>query len=622
MEMSNRVIAQNEEFVLTGDSLAEGSLAVWSADGLHLESNFIPAALQWALENRGDSTLRLSLGSTWEGATHEIEPRFNSGEPLLDALWQMSLDHIAGSESLAGGFNTYDDRSSTLCSIYLSLATLNPSLAKTTLRRMVKDGIVVQSDGTWPVCLDRLAWATAAWEIYVATGDKTWLQYALNVTEATIAQDFDVMMDTHAGLLRGGRLAPYLSGDFYAPCMDAQDVAASINLSVNAIALHALEVADKMQEELDIEPTHGEAITHLRDAINQRLWNESRGSYAGYCHEMSWPANAPVADNRAQAFAVLWDLASDDRAQTLIARTPTTHRGITAFFPTFKVTEPCLEYTSWAQVQALWNIAAAEVGNEHALRRGWAALMRSQVLYQRLHATLQGQQVNYLGTSASEAAMVLRVLFGLNFTPEGIEFHPLVPACLPSNKTLLGFRYRDAQLDFTITGTGRSLRRVSLDGTPLEGGFLPGDIKGHHNVLIEMQESTGATQQVTLSRSSRPLMARQLPWPHDSVAAVQFTDSIMSDTLSATFTLEHSGKYWLVADYQTLLGCTVMTVDANGHRQGTLVLPRTHGDSTRHSIPLRVDLLKGDNEITIKLYRSVNRQSTIISRMQLHRHSP
>jgi len=67
-------------------------------------------------------------------------------------------------------------------SIILSMAHLQPEVAmKSLLRKVNKKKRIIQDTGTggaYPCSTDRMIWATAAWEIYKATGDKDWLQQA------------------------------------------------------------------------------------------------------------------------------------------------------------------------------------------------------------------------------------------------------------------------------------------------------------------------------------------------------------------------------------------------------------------------------------------------------------
>ncbi|WP_221935993.1 hypothetical protein, partial [Klebsiella pneumoniae] len=118
----------------------------------------------------------------------------------------------------------------------------------------------------------------------------------------------------------------------------------------------------------------------------------------------------------------------------------------------------------WPFVQAYWNLAAAKVKNMEAFTTGLGAIYRSAALfgthkelYVSSNGDYRGTAVNsdaQLWSATGSAAMIYRVIAGMEFGVDGIEFAPFVPAALTGDKTISGFRYRDAMLNITIKGTG------------------------------------------------------------------------------------------------------------------------------------------------------------------------
>jgi hypothetical protein len=109
--------------------------------------------------------------------------------------------------------------------------------------------------------------------------------------------------------------------------------------------------------------------------------------------------------------------------------------------------------------------------------------------------------VDELGTSASNAAMILRVLLGMKFKPEGIEFEPIVPVGMPGKKAYKGLNYRKAVLDFTVNGVGNDIASITDNGKVLESAFLPNDIEGHHHIVITLKQGKRHSQKVTIHRN-------------------------------------------------------------------------------------------------------------------------
>ncbi len=668
-KMSDRVIAQNQEYCVTGDSVIEGNIVVHAVSPQELSSNVnLNSAERLVQRLAGTDTMPycLSSGGQANFAPHSQYPTYQSQQTLIDALYNLSVGDIVSNYSQAGGFNSHQDHSSLYASIYLSLAVLDPARAMATLRSQVEDGLVMQHEGTWPVCDDRQSWPIAAWEVYCATGDLQWLNEAYHITLNTIDEELDVQHDATLGLMHGGQLNRYASGNFYPAWADAVALTEVETMINNVLAVRAMEVANLMAEELGEAQPYEQEAQHLREQVNQRLWDESRGRYCAYLLGRVQPMQSPLTDNMAQALAVLWNLADDDRSTTLVESTPTGHLGIAPTYPAPTI-EPYLENASWTLTQACWNLACASVGNEHALRRGLAALYRAQALYQPQHIAIEGRPINSVASAASNVGMVLRVLAGIRLMPDGIEFSPMVPSCLPGNKTLLNLRYRNATLDITIVGTGDDISLMTLDGQTIEGNYLTGDIEGHHNLLIKLQTGKSPSQHVTLATTAQLPATPVVVWQGDSavitpwnvtlahklvingVRSYSLSDSTFSlpplppvaevcvvtanrygyslpsrptllssnpaimvpladstlqaDTLSTHVRVEHAGHYLMSADYSIGTGCDIMLVEANGHQQGVLYLPATGAPGHRSSGLTTVQLLRGDNLLTLRRYR-------------------
>ena len=111
-------------------------------------------------------------------------PQYQSAHVLIDALYNLSLEEMEKAVEPDSTFRTGARWSGVWTrnisySIILSMAILQPEVAKKSLMRKVKNGHIIQDTGTggsYPVSTDRIIWATAAWEIYKVTGDLNWLR--------------------------------------------------------------------------------------------------------------------------------------------------------------------------------------------------------------------------------------------------------------------------------------------------------------------------------------------------------------------------------------------------------------------------------------------------------------
>lgn len=502
-EMSNRVIVQNELFTITGDSVIEGRFYACAPKPDRIESNISVSYLDSLYRQVDTTRVRFVQGKPWRmhKSRPAMIPEYKSKQPLIDALYKMSSDFVADAVDKSGRFAPSQNNYSRLyCSIFLSLAAIKPHQSMATLRAIVdRDSIIMQREGQWPVVSDHIGWATAAWEVYKTTGDREWLAYSCRVLQKTLDINRQVLFDHETGLVHGaGYTSSRPLGVRRMTWMGYNDLFACMSLGNNILTGNAYAILADMCDELGIENNYQKDAQRIKDAINQHLWNEEKGFYSSFLYGMAYPKQSPLTDNTAQAMCVLWGIADDNRAENLISSTPVSNQGVSISYPTANPIEPYLAHSSWATTQALWNLAAAYVGNENALRHGLGAIYRAQALYQSRNIHMQDIEIDNLGTSASNIAMVLRVLVGMNFGPEGIEFTPFVPACMPGKKTFKGLNYRRAVLDVTVLGTGNDVESITDNGKSLESAFLPNDIEGNHVIVITLKENRHSSQRVTI----------------------------------------------------------------------------------------------------------------------------
>ena len=581
-EMSGRVIVQNEAFTLTGDSVVEDSVfarAVPSRD--FIETNMTMARLDSLYHHVDTARVRFVHGRPWKMREPRpaVMPEYDSSQPLVDALYRMSADYMTDAIDGSGRFAVSQSNYSRLyCSIFLSLAALKPHQSMATLRAMVdRDSIIMQREGQWPVVSDHIGWATAAWEVYKITGDKKWLAFCKHVIEKTLSINQAVLVDQRTGLIHGaGYTSAKPLGVRRMTWMGYNDLFACMSLGNNILTAHAYWVLAEMCEELGIESDYMREALRIKDAINQHLWNEDKGFYSSFLYGMAMPRQAPLTDNTSQAMCVLWNIADDNRAENLIAYTPVSDYGVNVTYPPGNAIEPYLANSSWATTQALWNLAATMVGNENALRRGLGALYRAQAFYQSRGIHLRDVETDMLGTSASNAAMILHVLVGMSFTPEGIEFSPLVPAGMPGKKTFSGFNYRRAVLDFTVEGTGSEIISITMDGKELESPFIPNDIEGRHLIAITLQPAARrASQSVSIQKGEIYLpMTPVITWNGD-------TGHIMDFVAGTPYRLSMNGELSELTDSVFVLpkveGLTEFSVEIEGRNvNGFMSRPLLH----------------------------------------------
>ena len=456
----------------------------------------------------------------WKGSgENKTFPKVHTADVLADALYNMAVETIDRAD-----FSLMNLSELSLASL-LVLAEAKPELCMQLLRSKVEGGMICQDlNGrfTFPVVNDRLIWACAAWQVYLATGNRRWLKYAHKVILATVEQIEQVSLCQTMHLVHG--CDSYSSPELQYPrWMQPTDYYESLRLSTNAIYARCLYVLSLIDEELFLDSEqHYLAYKRVKDSINQTMWNESLGRYSSFLIDEVFARQSNVSCNLAQAACVLFDIADDDRATTLVARTPFYLTGIPTIYPS-RHSAPMGNQAAF--VQGLWNLAAAHADNQMALRYGLAALYR-WAAFNGFGGAAASPQHNLLAACAV-AAMSLKITAGITLSPEGIEFNPCVPDCFAGSKTISSIRYRGATFNLTIVGTGSAIKSFVVDGKPQNTNFLHSDVTGEHNITITLEApAQPATQHVNISQPAICPFTPELQWTGDSARIVNFNSNL------------------------------------------------------------------------------------------------
>lgn len=432
-------------------------------------------------------------------------PHLESSYPLLDAVYQLSLSELKRNRRSDGAFDTgakwggvwtRDLSYSTI----LSLAAVDPEAVRASLLKKVKRDRIVQDTGTggsWPVSSDRVLWSVAAWELYLSTGDKSWLRQSYQITKNSILDDENVVFDSITGLAHGETTFLDWREQTYPRWMQPADIYQSQALSTNAIYYRCYRILALMAGELG-EPSAdwNSKADRLRSAIQKNFWNGKTGYYGQYLYGRNFLSLSERADGIGNTLAILFDVAEPQQQDKILGAMPYLPYGLPTVFPQSPNLPPYHNQSIWPFVQDLWNLAAAKRENTAMLLQGMAGSYRAVALFLTNKENFvadtgspDGTVINsdrQLWSIAGTLAMTYRTLFGMEFSPEGLRFHPVVPSPLSGTKKLTNFHYRNAVLSIEVRGSGSHIRQATMDGKPC----LPevkSDLNGSHQIVLEME---------------------------------------------------------------------------------------------------------------------------------------
>ena len=238
----------------------------------------------------------------------------------------------------------------------------------------------------------------------------------------------------------------------------------------------------------------------LRENINNRLWLEDKGYYGQYLYGSRYRSLSPRSEALGEAFTVLFDIAGDERKNKVLMNTPVTPFGITCIFPQIPGIPPYHNNGIWPFVQAFWTLANADNKNTEAVEEGLASIIRPAALFLTNKENFVAENGDFAGTEvnsdrqlwsvAAMLAMYHRVLIGISFEAERMEFSPVIPESFRGTHSLRNFRYRNGTYNITVKGWGDGISTFKIDGNESPDNFIPATMTGNHTVEIIMNGKT------------------------------------------------------------------------------------------------------------------------------------
>ncbi|MEL7220751.1 MAG: glycogen debranching protein, partial [Bacteroidota bacterium] len=317
-------------------------------------------------------------------------PQYRSDQPIVDALFNLSLEeaimNIEPDSTLRtgakwGGVWTRD----VSYSILLAFSYHEPEVSKISLRRKVKRGRIVQdtgSGGAWPVSSDRTTWVLAAWEIYKATGEQAWLDEVYPIIKNTLEDDYKTIYDARTGMYSGESSFLDWREQTYPKWMSNMDIYVSHNLGTNVVHYQAHRILAQMaQLKGEASGIYEQRAAAIKKGINDYLWLKDEGYYAQYLYGRQELMVSPRYEALGEALAILFEVADEKRAKSIVSRSPLTTYGATCIYPQIPGIPPYHNNGIWPFVQSYWNWATAKTGNEAVLNHGLASVYRAAGLF-------------------------------------------------------------------------------------------------------------------------------------------------------------------------------------------------------------------------------------------------
>ncbi|MBQ2943761.1 MAG: starch-binding protein [Ruminococcus sp.] len=515
-------VSDRQDYTLFANGLTEDDSRVIANTGDHILTSETGSDRDWYYEY-------LSMGGA---------PSFSApNTPLAEAAYNLTMDEIFKSinhdETFGDVFYTGTNwhkvwTRDTALSMQYILSWMFPEISTNCANAKVvgKDGnLTFEEDtgtgGSYPVSTDRIIMMLAVWETYLADGNEETLEYFYEVASNTIKQDYTVVYDKEAGLFRGETCGLDHRDKTYGDWTGEDDQNGIVNIaeskaaSTNIIYCQAMKILSEAATILGKDEAESKAwadlAADLEEAISTRLWHEDLGTYASWEYP-DW-MGSPLAykqDVLANGYAVWYNIGGQEKADSIMENHTLVPFGANTVYPQ-KNAQRWTDYKYhdsgvWPGWEALLMIGAVNNANENNLlaEEIWNSCIRGAVACltnyevidyetgEGLHSTQQ------LWSVAATMAGYYRVLFGMEYTTDGITFDPYVPDWMEGPFYINEYKYRDAVINMELHGKGDTVESIYVNDEQVANDYvLPTDAQGEYYIVINLKDS-GAEDKINL----------------------------------------------------------------------------------------------------------------------------
>ena len=563
---ADEVIISTDAYTWRGDTIIQGEYRAWAPNVEQIVSTY-----------HAQPGYYMGIDSEWRRQNDlSSYPVLTTPNRLHTAIYNLGLDEMVNAVEpdttlrtgkAWGGVWTRD----VSYSIILSMAYMQPLASQVSLMQKVNaNGRIIQdtgSGGAWPVSSDRMIWAVAAYEIYKVTGDRQWLEYIYPVIKNSLFDDLEVIADDN-GLVHGETSFIDWREQSYPRWMQTADIFQSQALGTSVVHAQAWQVLSEIATLLgdkDVAKIAADNHCIIADAVNRELWMPEKGYYAMYNYGRNFPILNPRAETLGESLAIIYGVADSERAREITENNPTTPFGVSIFFPQIADIPPYHNNALWPWVAAYWAIANAQVGNETGTLEAIGSIFRPAALFatNKENFVLDNGDIatqlnssNMLWCLAGNIAVTHKILFGIHFDVDGLSFRPFVPKALAADRSLTGFRYRNAVLDINITGGGDQIKSFKLNGKEHKP-FIPANTKGHNTIDITMADNEIAPMKVNHTANVKAPLT-PIAWLADGLLSwnpVEYSDDHyvilrdgirIADTYQTSFRVTEPGEYQVI----------------------------------------------------------------------------
>lgn len=371
---------------------------------------------------------------------------------------------------------------------------------------------------------DKIIWTIAALHHYEVNGGKEFIKQAYDCGSKSIKELEDTQFDARYGLFMGPSVFNDGIAGYPAPIFDSTNLSTFVLdhknskrikcLSTNCLYVGAYQSLEKMSFILENGQSKifRKKADDLKQNIIENLYNKKDKQF-NYLIDEEGHVD-PSQEALGLSFAVLFEVIKGEQAKHVIQNAYISKFGIPSIYPDFQRYSPDRpgrhNNIIWPMVNGFYAKAAVKVSDLPAFDKELISLThlaldpdKGNNDFREIYNPYNGEpfggwQSNKITYSCKRQTwsatayidMVLYGVLGMRFNEhQQLSFHPHMPSSITSLK-LEQLKYKNADLDISITGSGDNIGRFLVNGKPVKTNMLKNISKGKLSIEIEMKSKS------------------------------------------------------------------------------------------------------------------------------------
>ncbi len=390
--------------------------------------------------------------------------------------------------------------------IDLSLSFLFPEVVEKSLDSRIENTSILQdtgSGGSYPVSTDRITWITAAYDYSLVKQSDSYFQKVYQVAKNTLEKDYNVNFDTKMNLFRGESSFLDWREQTYPRWATNEYIAESFALGTNMMYYSALsktaslaKLTGKSDEEIQLWEDRAES---LKESILKHFWISEKKYFASLLLKDIYTYKYEGYETLGESLGILLKVSPEDSYRNVISAVKPQEYGLSVVAPQLTGIPSYHNDAVWPFVQGYRILACKKAQDAYNAKQEFDAMVKAALKFgtfkenyvaSSFSPDTQTNSDRQLWSDAGFLACVYQVLFGVNFTENGIALNPFVFDKKFNTIELKNLQFNKSTLSLYITGCGDTIKSISVNGkTESPDYVIPYNQNKDYIVKIELAES-------------------------------------------------------------------------------------------------------------------------------------